>query len=81
MEPAATAPPALTRSDELAALELEHFIRRTVARGAAAPDTIEGYLREARLFRDCFLAPRGLAIREVCPRDVEAYRRELVEAG
>ncbi len=63
------------------ALDLERFIRRTVARGAASPDTIEGYLREARLFRDRFLAPRGLSIGDVRPRDVETYRRELFEAG
>jgi site-specific recombinase XerC len=79
--PAAPAPPALPTLDELAALGLEAFIRRTVARGAPSPDTIAGYLREARLFRDRFLAPRGLSIREVRPRDLEAYRRELVEAG
>ncbi len=78
------APPlraASAASDELAALDLERFIRRTVARGAASPDTVVGYLREARLFRDRFLAPCGLAIGEVRRRDVEAYRRELVEAG
>ena len=41
---------------------------------------IEGYLREARLFRDRFLA-RGGRYSGRPPRDVEAYRRELVEAG
>ena len=81
MDPAAAAPPALPTLDDLAALELEAFVRRTVARGAPSPDTIAGYLREARLFRDRFLAPRRLSIREVRPCDVEAYRRELVEAG
>jgi site-specific recombinase XerC len=81
MELAPPAPPALPTLDELAALELEAFVRRTVARGAPSLDTIAGYLREARLFRDRFLAPRRLSIREVRPRDVEAYRRELVEAG
>jgi site-specific recombinase XerC len=81
VEPVAPAPPAIPALDELAALELEAFIRRTVARGAPSADTIAGYLREARLFRDRFLAPRGISIREVRPRDIEAYRRELVEAG
>jgi site-specific recombinase XerC len=59
----------------------EAFIRRHVAGGAAAPDTVTGYLREARLFRDRFLAPRGLAIGALTEEDVLAYRRELVEAG
>jgi integrase/recombinase XerC len=84
MDPIVPTPPlrpASAPADELAALDLERFIRRTVARGAASPDTVAGYLREARLFRDRFLAPRGLAIGDVRPRDVEAYRRELVEAG
>ena len=40
-----------------------------------------GYLREARLFRDRFLAPHGLAIAALTENDVVAYRRELVEAG
>jgi site-specific recombinase XerC len=59
----------------------EAFIRRHVAGGAAAPDTVTGYLREARLFRDRFLLPRGLAISALTEEDVLAYRRELVEAG
>jgi site-specific recombinase XerC len=59
----------------------EAFIRRHVAGGAAAPDTVTGYLREARLFRDRFLLPRGLAIGALTEEDVLAYRRELVEAG
>jgi integrase/recombinase XerD len=64
----------------------EAFIRHHVAGGAAAPDTVTGYLREARLFRDRFLLPRGLlprglAIAALTEDDVLAYRRELVEAG
>jgi integrase/recombinase XerD len=59
----------------------EAFIRRHVAGGAAAPDTVTGYLREARLFRDRFLLPRGLTIGALTEEDVLAYRRELVEAG
>jgi site-specific recombinase XerC len=59
----------------------EAFIRRHVAGGAAAHDTVTGYLREARLFRDRFLLPRGLAIGTLTQEDVLAYRRELVEAA
>jgi hypothetical protein len=59
----------------------EAFIRHHVAGGAAAPDTVTAYLREARLFRDRFLLPRGLAIGALTEEDVLAYRRELVEAG
>jgi site-specific recombinase XerD len=59
----------------------EAFIRRHVAGGAAAPDTVTGYLREARLFRDRFLLPRGLVIDALTEEDIFAYRRELVEAG
>ncbi len=44
-------------------VDSEAFVRRHVAGGAASPDTVTGYLREARLFRDRFLVPRGLAIR------------------
>jgi site-specific recombinase XerD len=57
------------------------FVRLHVAGGAASADTVDGYLREARLFRDRFLEPRGLAIAAVTEEDVVAYRRELVEAG
>lgn len=57
------------------------FVRLHVAGGAAAADTVAGYLREARLFRDRFLAPRGLAIAALTEDDVVAYRRDLVEAG
>jgi len=57
------------------------FVRLHVAGGAAAADTVVGYLREARLFRDRFLAPRGLSIAALTEADVVAYRRELVEAS
>jgi site-specific recombinase XerC len=57
------------------------FVRLHVAGGAAAADTVAGYLREARLFRDRFLAPHGLALAALTEDDVIAYRRELVEAG
>ncbi len=57
------------------------FVRLYVAGGAAADDTVVGYLREARLFRDRFLAPRGRAIAALTEDDVVAYRRELVDAG
>ena len=57
------------------------FVRLHVAGGAAAADTVAGYLREARLFRDRFLTPRRLAIGALTENDVVAYRRELVEAG
>ena len=53
------------------------FVRLHVAGGAAAADTVAGYLREARLFRDRFLAPRGLAIAALTEDDVVAYRRDL----
>jgi len=57
------------------------FVRLHVAGGAAAADTVAGYLREARLFRDRFLAPRGLALAALTEDHVVVYRRELVEAG
>ncbi len=57
------------------------FVRLHVAGGAAAADTVAGYLREARLFRDRFLAPRGLALAALTEDDVIEYRHELVEAG
>jgi len=56
------------------------FVRLHVAGGAAAADTVAGYLREARLFRDHFLAPHGLALTALTEDHVVAYRRELVEA-
>ncbi|MGP6156269.1 MAG: site-specific integrase [Vulcanimicrobiaceae bacterium] len=57
------------------------FVRPHVAGGGAAADTVTGYMREARLFRDRFLAPRGLALAALTEDDVVAYRRELVEVG
>jgi len=57
------------------------FVRLHVAGGAAAADTVAGYLREARLFRDRFLAPHGLTIAALTEDDVVAYRRQLIEAG
>jgi site-specific recombinase XerD len=65
----------------LAAAGFDAFVRLHVAGGAAAEDTVVGYLREARLFRDRFLVPRRIAIAALTEDDVLAYRRELVEAG
>jgi site-specific recombinase XerD len=65
----------------LAAARFDAFVRLHVAGGAAAEDTVVGYLREARLFRDRFLVPRRIAIAALTEDDVLAYRRELVEAG
>ncbi len=59
----------------------QEFVRLHVAGGAAAADTVAGYLREARLFRDRFLAPRALALASLTEEDVVAYRRQLVEGG
>jgi integrase/recombinase XerD len=73
--------PVASADSEEAFEAFEAFIRRHVAGGAAAPDTVTGYLREARLFRDRFLLPRGLTIGALTEEDVLAYRRELVEAG
>jgi len=70
------------RSDDgLEERAFQEFVRLHVAGGAAAADTVAGYLREARLFRDRFLAPRGLTIATLTEDDVVVYRRELVEAG
>jgi integrase/recombinase XerD len=73
-----------TQHDVLASLALarfDSFVRLHVAGGAAAEDTVAGYLREARLFRDRFLVPRGIAVAALTEDDVLAYRRELVDAG
>lgn len=71
----------IENSGELTTAAFADFVRLHVAGGAAADDTIEGYLREARLFRDRFLAPRCLAIAALTEEDIVAYRRELVVAG
>jgi len=57
------------------------FVRLHVAGGVTATDTVAGYLREARLFRDRFLPPRGLALAALTEDDIVAYRRQLVEVG
>src|SRR5580704_4769980 len=56
------------------------FIRTSVARADAAASTVRLYTREGSRFCN-YLGARGLHLRDVTPRTMREWVRELVEAG